>query len=585
MSLRTSSIQFDPSRLPGGVEPDKLQLVLDELLKEQRLRKETKKLEGSLFEFVKAAWPSIDSAPFQSNWAIEALCLHLEAVTKGNIKRLLVNFPPRASKTSVVSICWPAWVWARQQKTHTSGPGVQFLCSSYNYDLSLTNSTKTRRLIKSPWYQERWGKRFSFREDQDAKSQFDNSEGGTRIATSVGGSLLGIGGNVLIADDLHNTETVESEAERETVTNYWQEFSSTRLNDPQQSAIVVVMQRLHQLDVSGIIIDDEHDYKNWTHLMIPMHHDLKRHCETILKYDDEGDPLETWEDPRTEEGELMWPERFDEVSVASIERSLGPYMASGRLEQSPNPKGGGIIQREWWNLWPPEGEKFDATGKPVVKLEYPEMDFMMAYVDTALTTKEENDWSALTIWGVFTDSTALPKAILIDAWHERLEFSQLVSKIMETCKLRKVDALLIEAKANGISVAQEIRRLTAGNKYMVKLDDPKGDKVARAYSIQHLFAPAPDLLDAWKKDQASDTPRGLKKPKGMIYAPDRKWADMVISECENFPKGDHDDLVDCCVGALRYLRASSMLETKEEVNESLNKRFGPVGEPERLYPV
>src|SRR5215469_12399726 len=169
-------------------------------------------LEGDLGAFVEAAWPNIDSAEYQSSWAIDALCEHLQAVKDGQIRRLLVNFPPRASKTTVASICFPAWVWAQRERSYLSGPQVRFLCGSYNHDLALASSNMTRRLILSPWYQKYWGKRFSFRADQNSKTKFDTSANGSRYATSVGGSLLGIGGDILLLDDLHNVASVERDA-------------------------------------------------------------------------------------------------------------------------------------------------------------------------------------------------------------------------------------------------------------------------------------------------------------------------------------------------------------------------------------
>src|SRR6516164_2816517 len=169
-------------------------------------------LEGSFIDFVEAAWPAIDPAEYQPCWAIDALCEHLQALSEGQIRHLLVNFPPRCAKTTVASIFYPAWTWAQSQKTFLKGPQVRFLCGSYNHDLSLTNSNSTRRLILSPWYQRLWGHRFNFREDQNTKTKFDTSVGGTRLATSVGGSLLGIGGAVLIVDHPHNTEEAESDA-------------------------------------------------------------------------------------------------------------------------------------------------------------------------------------------------------------------------------------------------------------------------------------------------------------------------------------------------------------------------------------
>src|SRR5262249_39707220 len=149
------------------------------------LAQERAELEGSLLKFVEAAWPSLDPAPYQPCWAIDALCEHLQAVTEGQIKRLLVNYPPRAGKTSITSVCFPAWTWARSERSYLSGPQVKFLCGSYNDDLSLQNSTKHRRLLQSPFYQKRWGKRFSIAIDQDRKALFDTSAGGSRISNSA----------------------------------------------------------------------------------------------------------------------------------------------------------------------------------------------------------------------------------------------------------------------------------------------------------------------------------------------------------------------------------------------------------------
>jgi len=252
-------------------------------------------LKASLIDFVEAAWPTIDASEYQPSWAVDALCEHLRAVTDGNIARLLINFPPRCGKTLVTSVCWPAWTWARKETSYRSGANVRFLCGSYGHTLSLTNSNLTRRLILSPWYQSRWGNRFTLCSDQNSKNQFDNTAGGSRIATSVGGTLLGIGGDVIVIDDPHNVADVESEAERQTALTWWSEISTTRLNDPKQAAIVVIMQRLHEEDVSGKILASESD--DWTHLMIPMEYDWRRHCSTVLGWNDprgldaDGEPL------------------------------------------------------------------------------------------------------------------------------------------------------------------------------------------------------------------------------------------------------------------------------------------------------
>ena len=527
-------------------------------------------MEGSLSEFVRGAWSSIDSSDYQDSWAIDALCEHLAAVNTGDIPRLLVNFPPRCGKTLVTSICWPAWTWAQGAKSYLAGPQTKFLCGSYSNALALQNSNMTRRLILSPWFQERWGGRFNLLGDQNAKQQFDNSSGGSRIATSVGGTLLGIGGDIIDVDDPHNTAQVESEAERENVAEWWRELRSTRLNDPKRSAIVVIMQRLHQEDVSGMIMEGD-DSEDWTHLCIPMSHDPQRHCVTVVK----ADPEIIWEDPRTEPDELMWPERFGPEEVRSLERSLGAYMASGRLQQLPTPAGGAIFKRDWWRLYPPEGEAFTRDGKPLKPLVFPTMDYVVASVDTAYTAKEENDYSAMTVWGSWrNDATmrgigiseatrraaaagvyesrdfATPKVMLMDAWNERMEFRPLVERILRTCQDLKVDRLLIEAKASGISVAQEIGRLMRGGDFAVSLVDPKGDKVARAYSVTAVFEA------------------------GLVYAPDRKWADMLLDQMEFFPKGSHDDLVDSAVQGIKHLRDAGFAQLQDEADQEMRRRYG-----------
>jgi hypothetical protein len=366
---------------------------------------EAERLEGSLIDFVEAAWPTVDGSVYQSNWSIDALCEHLQAVTEGQISRLLVNFPPRCGKTLVTSVCWPAWTWARRERSYRSGPGVKFLCGSYGHTLAMTNSNLTRRLILSPWYQGLWGNRFALSGDQNSKTQFDNTAGGTRLASSVGGTLLGVGGDVIVIDDPHNVADVESEAERARALNWWSEISTTRLNDPKQAAIVVIKQRLHEEDVSGQILSSESD--DWVHVSIPTRYDPGRHCVTVPV----GVDQIVWEDPRTEDGELMWPERFGEAQVDAIEAGLGPYLSSGRLQQSPQPKGGGIFKRDWWQLWQDPNSMF------------PPCEFILGSVDCAFTQKEENDPSAMTIWGVFIDKEGKRRAILMDAWRKQLEFS------------------------------------------------------------------------------------------------------------------------------------------------------------------
>ena len=511
--------------------------------------------EDSLYAFLMNGWKYIDPAPFAHGWPIEAVAEHLQAVVDGDIKRLIINIPPRCAKSSLTSVAFPAFTWAQRRKSDTSGPGVQFLHASYSQILTLRDSTKCHRLIESPWYQGLWGDRFHLMADQNTKSRFDNDKGGSRLSTSVGSSLTGEGGNIIVVDDPNAAQEAHSEATIATTIEWWDGALSTRLNNAKTGAFVVIQQRLGEEDLTGHILSKE--VGEWTHLCLPMRFEPERSFMTSIG----------WEDPRKEPGELLWPERFGEREVANLERQMGPWTSAGQLQQRPEPKGGGVIKREWWQLW--EREKF------------PPLDYVMASLDTAYTTKTENDYSAMTVWGVFSggnqgaianrvigrDSETIsmikrtyteehPKVMMMFAWQERLELHELVLKVSQTMKDYKVDKILIENKAAGISTAQEIRRLYGHEDFAVQLVDPKSqDKLSRLYSVQHLFA------------------------EGLIFAPDRTWADQVITQVSTFPKGKHDDLVDTVSMALRHLREIGLLVRGDEFTAELEGKMHHTGSP------
>lgn len=543
-------------------------IALQQKIARYSVLEEKERCENSLFDFLQSAWPYIDAAPFQSCFAVEAMCDHLENVAFGNIKRLLINVPPRCAKTLLCSVVFPAWVWARSNISYLSGPQVKFLCASYSHQLSLDSSTKSRRLFSSPWYQRLWPGQIMFQYDENTKGKFANVKGGERVATSVGGGLLGLGGDLLIADDLNNTERgkIESDAERVTAANFWSEFHSTRLNNAKQSAIINVQQRVHEKDVSGIILDSDED---WVHLMIPMRHDVDRHCVTVVlpQYDDD----QPWEDPRTEQDELMWPERFGEKEITDIEIALGPYLAAGRLQQAPTPKGGGIIKREWWQPWDKvEAQKYGLQWDGERK-EFPTFELVVGSLDTSYGEKQENDYNALTIWGIWIDRAKNRRVMLMYAWQKRLplhgkvvsaipgeakvNFEQrkkenfgLIEWVADTCKRYKVKRLLIENKTRGQDVANEINRLYARDNWGVELLTPVRDKVSRVHSVVPLFT-----------DDA-------------VWAPDTKWAELVISQCSSFPKAEHDDLVDSMSQVMNWLRETGLLIRADEMSAALEDR-------------
>jgi predicted phage terminase large subunit-like protein len=454
-------------------------------------------------------------------------------------------------------------VWAQSDISYLSGPQVRFLCGSYGERLSLDNSNLCRRLIMGPWYQRLWGHRFALRDDQNTKGQFDNTRNGSRIATSVGGSLLGLGGDIIIIDDPHNTEEVESEDVLAKTIRWWNEIHTSRLNSPIESAVVVVMQRLRANDVSGVILDSDEE---WTHFCIPMVFDEKqvRRCVTVAlpQYDTD----EPWQDER-DDGDLMWPERFGPKEIEGLRR-LGDWFWSGRYQQSPVPAGGGIIKREFWQPWDNvEAQRYglEWTG---ARREFPDIELVVASLDTAYGEKEENDYNALTVWGIWIDFAKNRRAMLMFAWAKRLPLHSrevfaypnetkadyearkkenwgLVEWVADTCKRYKVKRLLIEDKTRGRDVANELKRLYARDNWGIELLIPVKDKVTRTHSIVPMFT-----------DNA-------------VWAPDTKWSDDVITNCSLFPKGEHDDLHDTAVQFLLWAREKELLVRADEMSAAM----------------
>ena len=520
----------------------------------------------SLVAFIRMAWSVVEPGqPYTHGWHIDAICEHLEAITDGHeledgtpYNRLLINVPPGTMKSLITNVFWPAWEWGPCNMPH-----LRYVCAAHKVEnLSARDSRRMRQLITSEWYQARWGEQVKLAKDQNEKLNFVNSVGGFRIATAIT-SLTGIRGDRVLLDDPHSVDSAASDTQRQTEVTTFLEAIPTRLNDPIRSSIVIIMQRLHEEDVSGVILDKRLGYD---HLMLPMEYDPSRAFPTKLGFID----------PRTEAGELLFPERFPAEVVARDKKVMGPYATAGQFQQEPTPRGGGVIKREWWRL-------YEAS-------VFPPMEYVVAALDTAYTIKAENDFSALTVWGLFSGAQAQridayatrggqrrdtqdamnmfdqaaqvlhkgpegprgdqPRLMLMDGWQERLELHDLVEKVAKSCRRLKVDLLLIENKAAGHSVAQEIRRLYSHEDWGVQMYDPKTlDKLARLYSIQHLFA------------------------EGIVYAPDRAFADMVIQQVSVFPKGKNDDIVDTVSMAVKHFRDRGLLirepEWQAEMQESM----------------
>jgi len=532
--------------------------------------REAERLEDSFYEFVKAAWHVFDPADFVGNWHLEDLCDHLEAVARGYASRLLINVPPRTAKTNITSICFVAWVWAQREKGPLMGPQVSFFYASYAERLALEHSLKCRRLIESRWYQKHWGSRFKLMADRNTASHFENDKGGYRMASSVDARATGYGADLLVADDPHLVKEAESELVRESVVRWWSETMPSRLNNRQTGAMIVVMQRVHEGDLAGHILANDLGY---VHFCVPMSYVPCQHVnvwngdkiETVIgeEVDEIDEESVFWVDRRREDGDLLWPERFPASEVAKIEKELGPYAYAGQFQQDPAPRGGGIIRTEWWQPW----DKETAEENGCVPEKYPGFEYILAALDTALTEKEENDPSAMTIWGIWRDPNGNPNIFLMYAWAERYQIHDLARRVGEDCKRFNVDRVIIENKAAGHSVSQELVRLFGPSEFGIELVDPRTgfirspDKVARLQSVVYLFS------------------------EGLVYAPDKSWADDVIKQCATVPRSVHDDLADTVSLALLYLRRSNLIIRREEQALELEDETKYRPRSGSLYPV
>jgi predicted phage terminase large subunit-like protein len=479
--------------------------------------------EDNLYEFVKQSWPIVEpGVKFVESWHIETICEHLQAISDGDIRKLLINIPPRHSKSTIVSVIWPCWEWLVD-------PGQKFLSASYSGVLSIRDNLKARRLLQSPWYQERWGNLFQIAGDQNAKQRFENDKTGYRIATSVGGTATGEGGSRLVLDDPHGAQDAQSDALREGTLEWFKTVWSTRLNDPKKDAMVVVMQRLHEKDVSGYILED---LKDWEHICIPAEWDGKRRKTSLGYYD-----------PRKVKDELICPERFGPDEITSLKQLLGTYGASGQLQQDPSPAEGGILKTKYFQLWP-HGTRL------------PAFEYVLQSYDTAFTEKTSGDPTGCEVWGVFTHKGER-NAMLLDAWDEHLSYPDLRTKVVDDwstvyggdsskgagymTKGRRPDRILVEAKASGQSLLQDLRlaRVPA-----VGYNPGQADKVSRA----HQAAPTLELGLLW-------IPESAKNPGQPVT-----WAAGFMKQVAKFPTAEHDEYVDCMTQAVIYLKNDGWFE-------------------------
>lgn len=489
------------------------------ILIEQELsrRAEKKILERDFAAFAKAAWHVV--APDRElvwNWHHDLICNYLEAFALRYIRNLQINIPPRCTKSILCAVLYPVWVWLKQ-------PNHQFLTLSFKEDLSTRDAVASRNLMASEWFQRRWSDRFKFSGDTNAKTRYQNDHSGHRISSGMTSGVLGDGGDTIIIDDPHDPEGAQSDAQRATTLRSYDGQLITRLNDRRSGGILIFMQRLHDHDLCGHVLAREgraDQGGRWHRLVVPMRYDPELSLST---YPEAG------KDPRTKPGELLDPIRFPRGEVDLLETTLGPYNVSGQHQQSPSPPGGGILKTAWWQMWPKE--------RPLPKCRE-----IFASLDTAFTERHHKEMeqtghaarSACTVWGVFEEDNGAPGVMLIGSWADWIDWPALVKKAKETYDRHDPDYILIEKKASGISLLQDL-------KYQgipVVEYTPDGDKIARAYACQSILS------------------------SGFVWYPDRAWAHEVVAECAAFPRGSLKDYPDTCTQAWLRIKKSGLLRRK-----------------------
>jgi predicted phage terminase large subunit-like protein len=467
----------------------------------------------SLKHFVRVMWHILEpSTPFIPGWHIDAIIEHLEAISRGQIRNLIINVPPRHMKSLLVSVLWPAWEWIDH-------PELRYLFASYGGQISIRDSVKCRRLIESPLYQAFWGDRYSLTSDQNTKGRFDNDKSGYRIATSVGGAATGEGGDRIVCDDPNNVNEVESDSVRQGTNVWYDVVMSTRVNDPKTTGKVVVMQRCHERDLSGHLLEQG----GWEHLSLPAEYEGSKHVTSI-----------GWSDPRKEHGELLWPERFGPKEIEELKRSLGSYAAAGQLQQRPSPAEGGMIKRQWFRFWMSPGANLppiavrlpDGSERLVAAVEIGTVQERAQTWDCSFKGIDTSDYVVGQVWG-----KQGPALLLLDQFRARTDFPGTVKAVRDmSAKWHSCHAKLIEDKANGSAVIQVLQHDIPG----IIPVNPEGGKVARAAAVS-------PLIEA-----------------GNVYLPHPQmfpWVYDFIEECAAFPNGAHDDQVDAMTQLL--LRANT----------------------------
>jgi predicted phage terminase large subunit-like protein len=459
---------------------------LAKLLTKEKIRAE--QYRRSFYLFTLEAFKQLHNGQeLTDNWHIKLICDRIqkeaERIVRGEQrnKHLLINVPPRTLKSEMVNVFFSVYCWVLD-------PSIQFISSSYSASLSISLSTQARRLIESDWFKLHFP-HVEINKDENTKSKYRTPEGGLRYSTSTGGTVTGMGGDIIVIDDPQNPQLARSEVERTNANVFFDETLRSRLNDPDKGVFIIIMQRLHEQDLTGHLLEIEPE--NWEHICLP------------AELSDNVKPSNLKEHYSNN---LLFEARLSKQTLDSFKIGLGSYGYSGQYMQIPSPADGGIIKRDWFNIVKeiPDGLVFDF------------------FIDTAYTDKTYNDATALLCACVHRNQIYVRAIEAI-----RLEFPELVQKIQQFTNDNGYNVksrIYIEPKASGKSIVQQLKKTTGLN--VIEDKPPVQDKVSRVNSVSAV-------IEA-----------------GRVNLLDGRYIDSFLDECAAFPNGAHDDQVDTLVMCL-----------------------------------
>ena len=452
-------------------------------------KEKIEKISNDFMSFVKEMWPEFIEGRHHKEIADK-----FNDIANKKIKRLIINMPPRHTKSEFSSFLLPAWMVGRN-------PKLKIIQSTHTTELAIRFGRKAKTLMDSPEYKKVFETRL--REDSQAAGKWETEQGGEYYAAGVGSAITGRGADLLIIDDPHSEQDAMNPEALERAYEWYTSGPRQRLQPG--GAIVLVMTRWSTKDLTSKLINSQKNLKadKWEVIEFP----------AILP-----------------SNKPVWPEYWKKDELEGVKASISIGKWNAQWMQNPTAEEGSILKREWWKVW----------DKPNI----PPLKHIIQSYDTAFSKKETADYSAITTWGVFhpnEDPGEAPHLILLDAFKERLEFPELRKEALEQYRYWKPDTVIIEAKASGLPLTYELRKIGIP---VINFTPSKGqDKHSRVNAVSPLFE------------------------SGMIWAPDEKFAEEVIEECASFPYGDNDDLVDSTTQAIMRFRQGGFIRLPDDYEE------------------